>query len=197
MFVNAAFENQGKLSQFNLDLALALTSADIPFFKLENPELRTFLEKYCTKQSIPHESTLRKRYLSICYNQTMKNIADEVKGKKIWVSVDETTDVMGRMIGNVVIGILSAEEAGKTYLLNSVHLEHTNHATMCTLFLDYIKLLGDSFDAKTQFALSNGWSRLHASFWEDHQRYLSKYYPCNMFGTRVAPSLRNSQIIVF
>jgi hypothetical protein len=32
----------------------------------------------------------------------MKNIADEVKGKKIWVSVDETTDVMGRMIGNAL-----------------------------------------------------------------------------------------------
>ena len=82
-----------------------------------------------------------------------EKFADEVKGKKIWVSVDETTDVMGRMIGNVVIGILSAEGAGKTYLLNSVHLEHTNHATMCTLFLDSIKLLGDSFDAKTQILL--------------------------------------------
>jgi len=32
-----------------------------------------------------------------------QEIADEVKGKKIWVSVDETTDVMGRMIGNVVV----------------------------------------------------------------------------------------------
>jgi hypothetical protein len=42
LFVNAAFENQGKLSQFNLDLTLALTSADIPFLKLENPELRTY-----------------------------------------------------------------------------------------------------------------------------------------------------------
>jgi hypothetical protein len=31
-FVNAAFENKGKLSQFNLDLTLALTSANIPFF---------------------------------------------------------------------------------------------------------------------------------------------------------------------
>jgi hypothetical protein len=86
-FVNAAFENKGKLSQFNLDLTLALTSANIPFLKLENPELRTFLEKYCTNQSIPHEYTLRKRYLLICYHQTMKNIADEVKGKKIWIGV--------------------------------------------------------------------------------------------------------------
>lgn len=83
----------------------------------------------------------------------MKNIADERKGKKIWVSVDETADVMVRMIRNVVIGILSAEEAGKTYLLNSVHLEHTNHATMCTLFLDSIKLLEDSFEAETQILL--------------------------------------------
>ncbi|EFX68276.1 hypothetical protein DAPPUDRAFT_330247 [Daphnia pulex] len=51
----------------------------------------------------------------------MKNIADEVKAVK----------------------------AGKTYFLNSVHLEHTNRATMCTLILDSIKLLGDSFDTKT------------------------------------------------
>ncbi|EFX65192.1 hypothetical protein DAPPUDRAFT_333439 [Daphnia pulex] len=99
----------------------------MPYFKLENPELRTFLENYCTNQSIPHKYTLRKRYLLICYNQTMKNIADEVK----------------------------AVEAGKTYLLNSVHLEYTNHATMCKFNFGLHQAFGRFFRHKnTYFAHS-------------------------------------------
>jgi hypothetical protein len=83
-------------------------------------------------------------------------------------------------------------------LLNSVHLEHTNHATMWKFNFGLHQAFGRFFRHKnTNFAHSNWWSHLHVSFWEDHQRYLSKYYPCDMFGPQVATSLRNSQIILF
>jgi iron-sulfur cluster repair protein YtfE (RIC family) len=50
------------------------------------------------------------------------------------VSVDETTNVMSQMIGNVVIGIPSAEEHKPSYDVNFIFGNN--------------QLLGDSFDGK-------------------------------------------------
>jgi len=36
----------------------------------------------------------------------MYNIRKHISDKKIWVSIDETTDVKGRFIANVIIGTL-------------------------------------------------------------------------------------------
>ena len=54
--------------------------------------------------------------------------------KKIWVSVDETTDVTGRFVANVVIGTLEIDRAGEIFLLHSEELEKTNHSTIFKLF---------------------------------------------------------------
>ena len=102
--IGNSFEIQGKKSKFTLDLCRAFISADIPFYKLESPSLREFLVSYLPDQVIPHESTIRKEYLSICYNSTMKRIQESVANQKIWVSIDETTDAVGRLVANVVIG---------------------------------------------------------------------------------------------
>lgn len=46
-------------------------------------------------------------------DQNRKNVV----GNKIWVSIDETTDVQGRYIANVIIGTLLKDRPGKIYLL--------------------------------------------------------------------------------
>lgn len=51
---------------FYYDLCTAFVAANIAWTKLDCPELRQFLEKYC-KQHIPSESTIRKNYLEKCY----------------------------------------------------------------------------------------------------------------------------------
>jgi len=45
----------------------------------------------------------------------MDAIRKEVLDKKIWISIDETTDVQSRYIANAIIGILNADEPGKTF----------------------------------------------------------------------------------
>lgn len=50
----------------------------------------------------------------------MKNIREKIKGNKIWVSIDETTDSEGRYVTNVIIG---TDAPGKTYLLTTEVLE--------------------------------------------------------------------------
>lgn len=54
-----------------------------------------------------------------------------VDGKKIWVSIDKTTDVTGRFVSNVIIGTLEENGPGKIFLLNVEELEKTNRSTIC------------------------------------------------------------------
>jgi hypothetical protein len=94
--------------------------------------LKSFLELHfgCP---IPDESTLRKNYLSQCYDDTISKIREQEHGK-IFVSIDKTTDVEHRYVANVVIGILEIDGPDEVFLLTSEILETVNQSTVCTLF---------------------------------------------------------------
>ncbi|KAF0768301.1 DUF659 domain-containing protein [Aphis craccivora] len=92
-----------------------------------------FLSMY-TGKDIPSESTLRKGYVNEIYENTIQKIRNYVQNKCIWVSIDETTDVTGRYVANVVIGILNETERSKMFLLHPEELEKCNHSTICKLF---------------------------------------------------------------
>ncbi|KAL4107434.1 hypothetical protein QTP88_017776 [Uroleucon formosanum] len=87
--------SSNNLSAFNTDLCRMLIRADIPIFKLKNLEFTDFLEKY-TGQQIPDESTIRKNYVNIIYEETLQSIRQCIQDGPIWVSIDESTDVEGR-----------------------------------------------------------------------------------------------------
>lgn len=103
-----------KINYFNKDLCKTLLPANIPINELQNTHFRSFLEKY-THKDIPSVSLLRSTYVNECYDETMDAIRKEVLGKKIWISIDETTDVQSRFIANVIIGILNVDEPGKIF----------------------------------------------------------------------------------
>ncbi|KAL4121178.1 hypothetical protein QTP88_013741 [Uroleucon formosanum] len=69
-----------------------------------------------------------------CYTNTINKIRDFVRNKNVWVSIDETTDVEGRYVANVIIGTLEVNNPGKIFLLNSEVLEKANHSTISKLF---------------------------------------------------------------
>ena len=127
--------------EFNQDLTEAMISADIPFWKLQNVCFNNFLKK-CTGQNIPCESVLCKVHLKRCYNSKMDFIKSKIKGKKIWVSIDETTDSCGRYIGHFIIGILSqVKEECESFLLNTQYFEATNSTTIARFFEDTIVMV--------------------------------------------------------
>ena len=78
----------------------------------------------------------------------MESIKKAVNGKKLWISIVETTDVEGRFIANVFIGTLSPMEAGRHFLINMEALEKVNHTTIARLFENSLKILGDVFDSE-------------------------------------------------
>ncbi|KAE9522223.1 hypothetical protein AGLY_017381 [Aphis glycines] len=120
-------------SDFFKDLCEAFLKSNIPLEKLGNPHLRLFLEKYINKD-IPSVSTLRKTYVNDCYEDTMNEIRNQILNKKIWVSIDETTDTEGRYVANVIIGTLLTDGPGKKFLIASEVLEKANHTTISKLF---------------------------------------------------------------
>lgn len=125
---------------FNDALCSAMIAADIPLWKLQNHEFKTFLEKY-TQNIIPDESTFRKNYVQKVYEKTMASIREAIGDHSIWISIDETTDVTGRFVANVIVGSLENGKPGKHFLLTSEKLEKTNHATIAELFRSALKLL--------------------------------------------------------
>jgi hypothetical protein len=120
-------------SSFDEELCNVFLSANIPLTKLNIPIFRNFLHKH-TKQIIPDESMLRKNYIDQCYKNTIIKIRDYVRNKYVWVSIDETTDVEGQYVANVIIGTLEVDNPGKIFLLNSEVLEIANHSTISKLF---------------------------------------------------------------
>lgn len=120
-------------NSFNVDLCKAFIAANIPLNKLSNPIFRQFLEMHI-KNPIPDQTTLRKLYVDDIYNETMKNIRSKLSSKRIWVTIDETTDVEGRYIANVIVGSLETDRQGVVFLLHTEELEKTNFSTISQLF---------------------------------------------------------------
>jgi hypothetical protein len=117
-----------------------MVSSNIPLHKVEAASFRKFLEKYTT-HPIPTESTLRKNYLASCYEDTINKIRNNVRKNKIWVSIDETSDVDGRFVANVVVGTLKHEQPGEIFLLACEVLERVNNSSIVLVFDNAMNLL--------------------------------------------------------
>ncbi|XP_003744201.1 uncharacterized protein LOC100902024 [Galendromus occidentalis] len=128
------------VAPFPLDLCRALLAADIPVYKLENPTLKNFLETYTTR-IIPNESTLRKFYVHEIYEQKMAEIRESIGESAIWISIDETTDFMGRSVAHVIIGALNNNAPGRPYIMNCEIVERTNAHTVATVFYKSVEKL--------------------------------------------------------
>jgi hypothetical protein len=76
-------------NEFFKDMCNWMVSANIPWFKPQMPKFRSFLGKYW-KQQILDQSTLRKHYLPVCYEETSDNISGNGDAFK-WVVVDEVS----------------------------------------------------------------------------------------------------------
>lgn len=62
---------------------------------------------------------LRKNDINSYYKNTIRKIQIYVQNKNIWVSINETIDVEGWYVANVIIGTLEIDNPDKTFLLNN------------------------------------------------------------------------------
>jgi hypothetical protein len=83
---------------------------------------------------------MRKNYLVSCYEDTINKIRNNV-GEKIGVSIDETSDVGGRFVANVVVGSLKHEHPGEIFLLACAVLERVNNSSIAIVFDNAMNLV--------------------------------------------------------
>lgn len=86
------------------------------------------------------------KYLDQCANEVQKEIEKELRGHPLWITVDETTDSVGRYVANVLAGRLDSQMYHPPYLINSAFLEKTNSDAIARLVNDSIKNLWPNFD---------------------------------------------------
>jgi hypothetical protein len=132
LLAQSASTSKSKSSEFYKGLSEVLVSENIPIWKLINLKLGDFLERH-TGHSIPDESTRRKNYTQQCYGDTIRRIRERVR-RKMFVSIDETSDVEGRYIANVIVRTMVMDGPGEIFLLTTESLDSMNHSTICRLF---------------------------------------------------------------
>ena len=104
-------------SEFNKVLANFCAKLTIPFNKVADQVFISFIETF-TQYKCPNRQTLAKSYLPQLNDDIIETIRNELENDCIWVSTDETTDVKGRHVTNVMIGPLNSEKPNKSYLID-------------------------------------------------------------------------------
>lgn len=136
-------QNSGRIAQkkFTNDLCEAFLAANIPFNKLSNVVFKQFLNNY-TGMAVPDQSTIRKYYVQRVYDDKMEELRKKAEGQKIWVSLDETTDIDQRHVVCFAFGLLGVDgERCKSYLANVQILDRVNHSTISGFFHDSLRCI--------------------------------------------------------
>lgn len=109
------------------------TAINIPLSKSDDPVVREFLHKRVINGgSIPKSNQLRERYLPSVYEQKKTELKNLIDGKPLVVIFDETPDVEGRCVLNILFAPLELDEKGliRAYVVDTVFLETCNHQTV-------------------------------------------------------------------
>jgi hypothetical protein len=133
---NPETSTSSKTSQFHRDLCEMLILANIPLNKVSNKQFINFMEK-CMNRIVPTESNLQKNY----YEDAVRGVRNIVGDNKIWISIDESTDIDSRCAANVIVGTLFADRPGNIFLLHSEVLDKVTHTTIAILFDSAMKML--------------------------------------------------------
>jgi hypothetical protein len=111
--------------EFSRDIMTAFASANIPTHKLENKVLRKTLSKYLKDEvgyALPSTTTVKKTLPDIHITE-LESLKNSIKGKKVAIFADETTDCEQRYVLNVLILELDFTKACKPLLAETYFLE--------------------------------------------------------------------------
>ena len=124
--------------EFSEFLAKKLIESDIPLSKVDNSSFKSLLE-LIPGRNIPHSTTLRNKMDGI-YQKTIEKIRNQIGDDNIYFEIDETTDLKGRFVCNVLVGSLNGNEP-KSMLLCTRFLEEVNNGTINRTINDACYLL--------------------------------------------------------
>ena len=102
--LTSALQSKSLREEFILDFVRLCTMADIPLKKAE--KMRPFMRKHCKQGgALPQAQTLRNLYVPRQFKVHFEALQNLVKGSKVSIITDETTDIRDHSILNVIAGV--------------------------------------------------------------------------------------------
>ena len=142
-----------------LDLVQAFMSANIPLDKLDNPKMHEFLNASVKGGGgVPQANTLRECFVPKIYAQKQQEIQAKLQQHKIAVIVDETSDVMGRYVVNVLMQPLEAfggPASCQALLVNTEFLQQVDNSTMAQVVIRSLANMNVGFNDVLTFVSDN------------------------------------------
>uniref|UniRef100_A0A673CCE3 CGG triplet repeat-binding protein 1 n=1 Tax=Sphaeramia orbicularis TaxID=375764 RepID=A0A673CCE3_9TELE len=90
------------------------TAVNIPLYKSDHPAMRRFLkEKVLNGGAIPGFHQLQEKYFGAVYQKEKDELKTHLAQKPVAVIFDETPDVEGRCVLNILIASLEKDESGR------------------------------------------------------------------------------------
>jgi hypothetical protein len=80
-------------------------------------------------------------FSGITRHNIVKKIRTSVADNKIWISLDEISDIHGRFNANAIVGTLKLDQPGEIFLHDCEVLVRANHSNMGVLFDNSTNLL--------------------------------------------------------
>ena len=120
-------KKDGDDNNFSKDLMELIIKINIPFSIVENQYFIQFFNKYIPK-NLPNRWKISEYSKDLNYDNIQK-IINIVKNHEIYFIFDDTTDRFGRIVLNILVGILNGEYCCP-YLLQTSFLENKNNLTL-------------------------------------------------------------------
>lgn len=128
---------------FHSEILELFVKMNIPIYKLQDENLKTFISKYTGKKLLD-ESMYRKAFLEKVFTKKQNEVRDLLKNENIYLMFDETTDASGRYILNILSGICSPSQRERSYLIKTVELDKTNALNVNTEILEVLNWIYNS-----------------------------------------------------
>lgn len=120
-------------------------ATNTPLSRSNNPMMRSFLRnRVVNGGAIPGHTQLQERYLPEVYKMEKNVIKDLISDKPVSVLFDETPDVEGPCVLNIMVSPLIKDESGKirSYLIDTVILDKCNHSTVANAAVSALNEFG-------------------------------------------------------
>lgn len=102
---------------------------------------RTFIKKY-TQHELPKRFSLQHKYLDHIFNYSIGEVRTLLKGHKIYISIDGTTDIAKRSVAAFIVGSLTNFKVGP-FLMNLKTMEKSDHTAYHDFVIESLEYLYD------------------------------------------------------
>ncbi|KAG0438038.1 hypothetical protein DMUE_3341 [Dictyocoela muelleri] len=135
-----------------MDFVKMLLNTGIPLHKTGNEEMRSFLNKYtgrCLKSTAHYQTSV----VDKLYAEKYSELLSKFLCKEYYLMFDETTDIKGRYLSNILVGLWSNSKGNNPMLIKMVDLSKTNADNVLKEVLNIVSSFSDGNISKSKIKL--------------------------------------------